>query len=193
MHKIKLIIDSTGDWEGLYINDTIFHQDNCIPRDILTQECVKHRTMYTEIEVDGNFSQSNTFLPENFSDLDLGIIINPEVLATNDKLTDIDIQMLESESWVIVGTDDKFAVQSTETGCYAEGEWAMKFAFDKLQEIKEEAAQDSSITSKSWDETFTSHGFTMLSDSPLEIEDEDDNCITGECALFVKSVLTHGE
>lgn len=186
MAIIKLLTTSFP-WEGIYVNDKLVFQDHNIPRDKVVDICLKHQSNFVEIEIDVDYHSKNDFFADNLGDIDELFFINKESIPKFDDfhLSPMDVQLLDSDDWVVDLSGDIQSATQRKTGCSVEGYWTIPFIKSKLVDLKDELDE----TSTDFEQLLSDNGLSVICESPFEIEDSNGHMITGECACYLRSIL----
>jgi hypothetical protein len=91
MTTIKLLTSSNS-WEGIYIDDDMFFQDQSISREKLSLLCVEYNSELVEINVDYDYPSNDEFFPENFCYIDESLIIEKR----KNSLVDVSLKFKKS-------------------------------------------------------------------------------------------------
>lgn len=93
-----------------------------------------------------------------------------------------DKNLLEKEGWSCGNLPN--LIFNKKTGCKISGKFIQVFLNQKIQELKEDVALES--TTYPTDEVLLKNeGMYIICESPFEIADDDENMITGECAHWL--------
>lgn len=110
------------------------------------------------------------------------------------KLSDNELKFLNNNGWKTFYYKDHLKMISEETGCTILGSFASelteKFARETIEEIKEEllSAEEKTLP-LSEKQILNLGGFSLTCESPYELEDENGDVITGQCAKWLSQEL----
>ncbi len=95
-------------------------------------------------------------------------------------------KLLENAGWNITNFPNE--VSNTETGCKITGQLVDVFIQEIIQELLEEH-KEKTKPKLTDEEVLSSFGYTIICESPFEIEDSNQNITTGQCASWVVQEL----
>lgn len=196
MNIVTLVSSSDGDWEGIYVYGKLKFQGNTIPRNQIVDIFSKNFSLYNEIEVDCDWLNDNAELPELFRDIPKKAFIDFSKAEDvynflHGKINPKFKRILDLSEWDF---DFKNKTGISKDGSKISGEFFDEWVWEVLNECIIESEtnhfspsyiRDSNALELNYDKVFTPHGFTVLCESPLEIEDKYGNIITCECANYL--------
>lgn len=97
-------------------------------------------------------------------------------------------KLLNDNGWDVSNFPE--SVRNTDTGCVIRGSLVDVFIQDKINELLEEVAEENK-QKLSDEEILKQAGYTIICESPFEIEDQNGALTTGECAGWVLHYLRH--
>lgn len=103
------------------------------------------------------------------------------------KMSVKEFNLLDKNNWHLSLSDDRPSIVNSETGCYLSGDSALFFAKEKVQELLECEPEPQLKLSK--EEIFSLMGYTIVCESPFEIEYDGLIVATGECAKWLEQEI----
>ena len=103
-----------------------------------------------------------------------------------------EIRLLKENDWELSEEHNgMLSARNNITGDYILSEFSIEFLKEKIEEINEDNKPLYKIDTES---LFKKHGYLLECESPLEVRNSSkDEFLSGECALWLKSVLLEKE
>lgn len=104
------------------------------------------------------------------------------------EITELHKLYLQQHGWLVKDTPYGYMIKNENTGCKISGQFVNQFVQELIKElIEEDNAQSNPLPST--EQILQMNGYTMICESPLEIQSPEQNMITGQCALWLVQTL----
>lgn len=186
MKRVITVSSSHGDWEAIYLDGKLKMEGSSLPIDDVVNLYSDNSSRHFSIEVDGEWAENSGGFPNSLTDIPQDVFeefssiqVEYDILSGN--LPDYFLSAIAP--FTIEG--DFEACVNTDTGCSMVGDLVRTFCIDLFEDYHEDSCSNTSVES---DESILSrHGYSIICESPFELEDCDGNITSGECARFVVS------
>lgn len=104
------------------------------------------------------------------------------------EITELHKKYLEKHGWLVKDSPYGYMIKNANTGCKISGVFVNQFVEELIAELLEDDnAQSNPLPTD--EQILEMNGYTVLCESPLEIQSSHQNMITGQCAKWVLQTL----